>query len=262
MRRAMRGLAMTAGMAVLAFSLPIQALAWGMDGHKTVAYIAYELLTDKAKQQVGAILGDASEDAFVNSSTWADDIRKPQPDQPYPGSGPWHYVSIQMAETAYSKAADCPTGDCAVEKIGEFNKQVVDPQVLGAIKKDALRFVIHFVGDVAQPLHACENQDRGGNEVQVVLNGRQTNLHSVWDTGIIKGAWGDIAAHRALLLQRAKAEAAGFKVGAPADWANESHKLAVEVVHPSLGGPVKPGPVSPPVAIETRLVALLDEELS
>lgn len=230
---------------------PHQAAAWGADGHRAVAYIAYQLLTPQARQQVDTLLDDDSGQTFVAVSTWPDEIRRPQHDQPYPGSGPWHYVSIPLPQTAYDQARDCSDGNCVVEKIGSFNAVLSDPSVLPTLRADALKFVIHFVGDIHQPLHACENDDRGGNEVEVVLDGRKSNLHSVWDSGIIKSTWGDPDSHRQLLAQRARSQQAILAVGTAADWATESHKLARDVVYPSLGSgsTPMPGPVRPPVIL-------------
>ncbi|ASG23226.1 endonuclease [Nitrospirillum viridazoti CBAmc] len=252
-------------LSVLPAMAPTQAFAWGGDGHRTVAAIAYQLLTPTAKAQVNGLLGDDSGQAFINAATWADDIRKPQPDQPYPGSGPWHYVSIPFNDAVYVKGRDCKTDSCVVEKISAFNAQLSDSQLLEGVRRDALKFVIHFVGDIHQPLHACENGDRGANEVQVTLNGRNTNLHSVWDSGIIRGSWGNIAAHQALLTQRAEAEHAKWENGTPADWATESHTIARQVVYPSLGNVPAPGPVTPPVVLPADYAAkeapVVDEQI-
>jgi hypothetical protein len=118
-------------------------------------------------------------------STWADEIR-PQ----HPETRRWHFVSIPVHPTdgessGYDAARDCPQRECVVAKIEEFERVLGDPQASERQRLEALKYVVHFIGDVHQPLHASNNDDRGGNDVALTFLEQQTNLHAVWDSGII-----------------------------------------------------------------------------
>ena len=100
-------------------------------------------------------------------------------------TGPWHYVDIPIDKPHLDMARDCPKGDCVIAKIEEFQKVVVDPAATPVQRKEALMFLVHFVGDMHQPLHCSDNKDKGGNDVKLDFFGRPSNLHSVWDSGLL-----------------------------------------------------------------------------
>src|SRR5258708_38823630 len=81
-------------------------------------------------------------------------------------------------------ARDCPKGDCVLAKIGDFEKVMADPAATATERKEALMFLVHFVGDMHQPLHCSDNKDKGGNEVRLEFFGRDSNLHSAWASGL------------------------------------------------------------------------------
>jgi hypothetical protein len=115
---------------------------------------------------------------LVSISTWADEHRSPQ-------TAAWHYLNFPRGTCTYEAARDCPDGKCVVEAI---NRQV---EVLTSNAPDqaritALKYLVHLVGDVHQPLHAGYKDDRGGNTYQLQAFMRGSNLHAVWDTGLIK----------------------------------------------------------------------------
>lgn len=111
------------------------------------------------------------------ASTWADEIRRDRPE-----TAPWHYVDIKVTSTGLDRGRNCPGDDCVVAQIEKDLAIVRDRTLAPPIRAEALRFLIHFVGDLHQPLHAADSHDRGGNEVRVVLDGELTNLRAVWDT--------------------------------------------------------------------------------
>ena len=118
----------------------------------------------------------------------ADQIRMQRPE-----TAPWHYVNIPIhpapdEPSDYDATRDCPNDACVVAKIEQFERVLADRQVSQRQRLEALKYLVHFVGDVHQPLHTSNDHDRGGNEVPVTFMGRQTNLHAVWDTGIIEPA--------------------------------------------------------------------------
>jgi hypothetical protein len=153
------------------------AFAWGKTGHRVVASIADPGLSAEARAHVRLILGTESLD---EASTWPDDMRSDPALFWQKTSTPWHYVTV--AGTHYESAP--PEGD-AVTALRRFRAILLDPAAPRAERELALRFVIHIVGDLHQPLHVGKPGDRGGNDVKVTFAGRPTNLHSLWDSALV-----------------------------------------------------------------------------
>jgi hypothetical protein len=231
----------------------IQAHAWGCEGHEIVALIAMKHLQPQVANQVNAILAASPISltlkrycrvsglpAIADVASWADDIRSDQPE-----TGPYHFINIPLSATrdTYDAAQVCHEA-CVVDAINKFAEQLktsTDPKA----RADALRFLIHFVGDVHQPLHDETNGDRGGNCVPVEYEEeapRQTsreredyypNLHAVWDTDIIQSM---LAAHDMTLEEfsdfldrRYQPRLQRWASGRPLDWAWEGHDAAITV---------------------------------
>jgi len=157
--------------------LAAAAHAWGTQGHQVVALLAEQQLTPKAKEQVLKLVALEPGATLASISTWADKRRNRT-------TGPWHYVNLPRDDCTYGAQRDCPDGNCVVEAI---NRQLA---VLASDAPDekrltALKYVVHFVADVHQPLHACYAEARGGNTYQLQAFGRGTNLHALWDSGLI-----------------------------------------------------------------------------
>ena len=172
--RTFRALALTA----IGTFLCCLAHAWGVEGHQVIATLAEQQLTAAARQEVARLLALEPGETLASVSTWADEHRNPQ-------TAAWHYVNFPRGDCHYVAARDCPDGSCVVEAL---NRQI---EVLGSSASDevrlkALKYVVHFVGDVHQPLHAGYKDDRGGNSYQLQAFMRGSNLHAVWDTGMIK----------------------------------------------------------------------------
>jgi len=201
------------------------ALAWGPEGHSAVARIAAQNLTPQARDKIQALLTPHETLAVISS--WADDVRNDHPE-----TGPWHYIDIPLAASAIDMARECPSGNCVVQKIEDFEAVLKDKSASEASRREALEFVVHYVGDLHQPLHCSDNNDKGGNMVQVIFFGRPDNLHAVWDSGIIRREkqWGDQLA--TTLNQRITPEQKkAWARGSVQDWALESHAVAVKVVY-------------------------------
>ena len=164
--------------AVLTFAVSATAHAWGTEGHQVIATIADKQLTPIARTEVNRLLAMEPGATLASISTWADEHRNPQ-------TAAWHYVNFPRGDCTYVAERDCPDGRCVVAAI---DRQV---KLLGSGSPDeqrlnALKYVVHFVGDVHQPLHAGYQDDRGGNQYQLQSFMRGSNLHAVWDTGLIK----------------------------------------------------------------------------
>jgi len=212
--------------------LPASAQAWGPDGHKIVCQIAWDQLTQHAKDAIDQVRqGDDREQypTFAESCTWPDDIRS---DHSFDWAKPLHYLDVPAGGNDNAPADSCPAAGCVTSAIDRFSTVLKDPAATADDKLQALKFVGHFVGDLQQPLHLGHTEDRGGNSIHVTFFGHKTNLHSLWDSGMLKRDfnlsnrdWQDLAT--TLEGQISATEKSEWEAGTPADWAVESHALAL-----------------------------------
>src|SRR5258706_8469292 len=161
----------------LAVFMPANLMAWGPEGHIVVAKIAAAHLTPSAKTGVKQLLGRHTLDSVAN---FADQVRSQRPE-----TAAWHFVDIPKDATDYNSDRDCketPKGDCVIAELARAQADLKNKSVTKAKPAEALKFVVHFVGDLHQPLHSSDNGDRGGNDVKVDFLGRASNLHRVWDS--------------------------------------------------------------------------------
>ncbi|MEM9420909.1 MAG: S1/P1 nuclease [Pseudomonadota bacterium] len=164
----------------IALLAPTSALAWGKTGHRVTGQIADEYLSRKARREITKILG--VED-LAEASTWPDFMRS-NPDKFWQSdAGPWHYVTVPEGKS-YSDSIAPDQGD-AVTALNKFRDMLEDQSSTVEDKQLALRFIVHLIGDLHQPLHAGNGIDRGGNDVRVIFFSIPMNLHLVWDEGII-----------------------------------------------------------------------------
>lgn len=164
----------------LAVSQP--AMAWGANGHRIVGAMAQEYLSPQAHAAMLEILGTES---LAEAGPWPDFMRSdPSPFWQRTAS-PWHYVTVPDG-ASYEQVGAPEQGD-SVTALARFAATLRDPGASLADKQTALRFIVHIVGDLQQPLHAGNGDDRGGNDVKVTWFGKETNLHSVWDYQLLDG---------------------------------------------------------------------------
>lgn len=242
-------------MAAVVISAP--AFAWGPEGHAIVADIAEAHLTPAAASEVHQLLGLEGDQHMDDISSWADANRKK-----LKGTGSWHYVDIPLHATGYDAARDCHNDDCAVAKIVSFTHLLGDTSASPAKRLLALKWVVHLVGDIHQPLHAEDDNDKGGNTVQLQYFGKGTNLHATWDSWIIEHAL-DLHMGPNYSIDHPQVLRAAFKLDAsvtpqeraqwaPKDmtkdlrstviaWANQSHALARDVAYADLPAKRKAG---------------------
>ncbi|HEY4078710.1 MAG TPA: S1/P1 nuclease [Rhizomicrobium sp.] len=216
--------------AIIFLLIPAPAFAWGAEGHEIIASIAARELTPVARAQVAQLLG--REAMLIHDSNWADEIRGRRPK-----TGPWHYVDIPLGAQGYDVRRDCRANNCVVAQITRDLNVLGNNKQPRAARTEALRFLIHFVGDIHQPLHAVDNDDHGGNAVRVYLAGDRTNLHRIWDTEVVE-AFGFDAGPIAAAVENAipSAQIKAWQAGSPADWANESHRIARDQIYPVTHG--------------------------
>lgn len=163
---------------ILLWGVSLPASAWGPNGHRIVGQIAENHLTDAARIGISELIGRAS---LAQVSTWADEIKS---DPAWRHASPWHYVNAPPGQTI-EKAHKSPSGD-VVEAIQRFERVLRDRGSARKERVEALRFLVHFVGDIHQPLHAGYASDRGGNDIRVRWFGESTNLHTVWDEDLVE----------------------------------------------------------------------------
>ncbi|TDZ15621.1 Nuclease S1 [Colletotrichum orbiculare MAFF 240422] len=168
---------------LLASAVLPQVSAWGSMGHATVAYIATNFVAPETKTYMQQLLGDTSDDYLASVSSWADSYR-------YTTEGAFtstfHYIDA-LDEPPHSCGIDLerdcgPTG-CIVSALANYTSRLLQPDLGLEQRQIAAKMVIHFTGDIGQPLH-CENLEAGGNGIAVEFDGTDTNLHAAWDTNI------------------------------------------------------------------------------
>ena len=165
--------------------LPATAQAWGQLGHRIVGELAERQLRPAARSEVQRLLAGESEPTLAGVAYWADDVRHADPDMAR-RTGRWHYLNFPRGSCDYVPPRDCPDGQCVVAAINRSFLALSDRRRPDAERTEALKFLVHFVADVHQPLHAGFGDDRGGNDYQLNVRGNASNLHSVWDSAVIE----------------------------------------------------------------------------
>jgi hypothetical protein len=243
---------------------PQIASAWGDGGHMMVASIAYSQLNPSAKAEVDRLLKISvapktttkKTQDFVNAAHWADDVRGAQG---YEFAPPLHFIDYPFAADDTPLPDDLPAKQNIVVALEQYVGDLTSPTATDAEKAVALRFVIHFVGDIHQPLH-CESRisakypegDRGGNDFMISTVGTDgkkhaVKLHSYWDSGIgsfpregPQFAPPPLAAVNELALkiaERHPSDEQGWQTGgvhAYEQWAQESNDIAVKFAYKGL----------------------------
>lgn len=189
-------------LACAAWLAPAPAQAWAAFGHRLVALLAQEQLSDSTRTEVDLLLAQESGADLGAIAAWPDEIRQ-RPG--YERTGPFHYVNIKDAGCHYVATRDCPDGACIVVALPRYLQTLGDRSQPLLLRLEALKFVVHLVGDVHQPLHAGNRDDRGGNDFQTNLKGEGTNLHAVWDYHILRRADLNMSAYRRRLRPRVEA---------------------------------------------------------
>jgi len=251
--------------AISALSLPAAALAWGYEGHEIVAAIAQGYLTPQVRARVDRMLA-ADRDTLtahdmLDEATWADSYRRSHRE-----TSAWHFVDIELDHPDLKAAcfgfpasgpvaSQGPARDCIVDKLSEFSRELASPATPAAERLLALKFVLHFVGDIHQPLHDADNHDKGANCVLVSLGGSRTvNLHAYWDTVTVRSLGDDPRDVARMLARRiTPGQKAAWEKGDPESWALEGFDIAKTKVYTVGSGPgcaPDPSPISLPPGYE------------
>lgn len=204
--------------------VPVSAHAWGAMGHRVIARLAMDYVSSDTRKEITRLLNGQS---LADASTWADSIRSERRE-----TSPWHYINVPVDSSFEGWSRFCPAEGCILSAIDRYAKILADRTRPDADRAEALRFLVHFIGDLHQPLHVGDHGDRGGNTVQVTWQGRPANLHAVWDTYLISSAELDedqwLGRLRKTAQRMHRKEVAS---GGSAQWAAESHALARDRIY-------------------------------
>ena len=228
-----------AAVLVLVGLVPAPAFAWAQLGHRLVAELAATRLTQPARAQVTELLADEPDPTLAGIASWADNLRDSDPPR-FKATSPWHYINSRDGSCKLVPERDCPDGNCIVGAIETQRRILADRRQPQAARRDALKFLVHLVADVHQPLHAANRRDSGGNRFQVSLrtdlapeaharsnytNGvMATNLHAVWDYYVLAAA-GLPARQYLAQLQSGLPALQARQAGTALSWARESCAL-------------------------------------
>ncbi|HZD93594.1 MAG TPA: S1/P1 nuclease [Candidatus Sulfotelmatobacter sp.] len=225
---------------LLASFTSTQLMAWGPKGHAIVAGVAASRLTPATRENIQLLLGNES---LASIASWADQVRKER-DESYD----WHFVDIPKDAQGFSEERDCfrpqdkhkdaqtDHHNCVVDRIEMFQKTLVDENASRTARTEALKWLVHFVGDLHQPLHAID-EARGGNDIKLPVFGSpkcgdyDCNLHWTWDSLLLEHTGYSEEEYVQRLQKLIDSDNLAQRVtGTPEDWANESHVEARQII--------------------------------
>jgi hypothetical protein len=231
---------------VVCLLVAVPAFGWWSTGHQIVARIAAAHLAPAARTRIARILDvpdtpGAIADALAAASTWADETKGST------HTGDWHFIDLTLQDEKTDIPKRCPGDDCVSARIRIFAAELRSHQLDQRwSEQDELRYLVHFVGDLHQPLHAATDADEGGNcELLALPIHDARNLHALWDGGIIAdmGLVSDrnfAASLQSEILAMSDSAREKLEAGTVNDWAWESHELAIRDIYKRLHVPVEP----------------------
>lgn len=157
--------------------LPSTTFAWGRVGHFIVAEIAERELSDKARKEIRAIVGEYP---LANLANWADDIKS---DKAYDHARAWHYINVPDGKD-FLEIDRNASGDI-LTALSMFENQIADKNLPKEKRAEAIKFYLHFMGDLGQPMHLGRKEDKGGNEIKLKWFDKESNLHAIWDEEMV-----------------------------------------------------------------------------
>lgn len=195
--------------------------SWGFFGHKTVATIAENHLTEEARKAVKTLLGSES---LIDVASWADEVRN-QPE--YRNTAGWHFVNLPLglSRSKFKDSIIAIKNENLLTALALNELIIRDSSATKNQKVIALKFIVHLVGDAHQPMHVSRAADKGGNTIQVQFDGKGTNLHSLWDSRLLD--------HQGLSITQlvekdkvSKSRIRKWQRAKPVDWLFESYKIS------------------------------------
>jgi len=214
------------------FGIPYLSMAWGVLGHRIVGEIASQYLSAKAKTEIRKILGTES---IAMASNWADFIKS---DSTYNYISSWHYVNLDK-ELNREQVLTFLKNDTSTNIYTRMNflvKELKKKQLPMEKKQMYLRLLIHFVGDVHQPMHTGRKEDLGGNRVKVTWFNTPTNLHAVWDESLINFQQLSYTEYTAAINHATLNQRMQWQKLPMSEWIVESYQIA-EQLYPEITKP-------------------------
>lgn len=209
--------------AFLVFALwAFSAHAFGGLGHAIVADLAQAQLTPAAAAEVRELLALEGHSQLNEVGSWADEVRN---DPRFARSAPFHYVNFPRNSCTFERSRDCKDGVCVIGGIAAFSKQMSNPSASAATRLTALKWLVHLVADIHQPFHAGYGDDRGGNLFQIRYQNSGSNLHWLWDTGLLEAAGESRQNYVARLQASQLPDTQAFSAASPVRWAEESCRM-------------------------------------
>jgi len=222
-----------------------EQMTWGPSGHATVAAVAMGLVTSDTARCVHTLVG-----SLPPAARWADVIKKKRA---YHWSKSLHYATLPPWVGEYLQKRDCHEGRCVVTAISNYTKRLADVSIGVDQRREAIKFLSHFIGDIHQPLHLGFKKDAGGNRIRGTFMKQSTNLHKVWDDNVIELRLHDFASKGGLhgygtyLTEKVKRSIPKHEVASwracsskhaacPKEWAQEAAALAVQVAYKDAHG--------------------------
>jgi hypothetical protein len=213
------------------------AHAWGTEGHRVSAVVASELLTPKARLRMNQIIENSGSPEGLADMSLYMDINRKELSEKVPGSEKWHYDNQPVCKTLTFDQY-CPKGECASAKIPELFRKLKDSAAPKEERVQALRFLVHMIGDIHQPLHAADDGDLGANLKFVLIpeSSEGRRLHGVWDTDIVKRALrgSNETEYAKELVKKYREQIGKWQGGDVRVWMNESHSLSKLVTYGNL----------------------------
>lgn len=212
-------------MGLMFFLFPAQvAMAWGPEGHSIVGEIAQRHLLPEIQRKV---VTDFNIKSLASISDWADQV-KDSNDQKNR-----HFTNIEESAREYDQKRDCLRKECVTEAIPYYAGILEDRAVSLNERKDALKYLVHYVADVHQPLHLGNKEDHGGNDIPLIYAGKHTNLHALWDTDLIPHQKGKSLVEYARELDGRirDQDILHWMHSQSVDWTNESRQLALDFAY-------------------------------
>jgi hypothetical protein len=196
-------------------------LSFGFIGHKSVGKIAEDSLTPKAKAAVKDLLGN---ETLAGVSTWADEVRS-QPE--YKSTASWHFLNLPLGLSyeEFVQQVESMNNGNVYSALIKAEHDLMNPSISKEKKIEALKFVVHFVGDMHQPMHISRAEDKGGNTIQLNYNGKGTNLHSLWDSKLIE-TQGFTLEQIATSKKPTTKQITKWQKGSQLSWAWESYQIS------------------------------------
>lgn len=221
------------------FTIFSPSVQWGPIGHQAVAKIAQDLITYPTQLAISKLIPNGNMTAVAN---WADQVRTLPA---FKWSEPLHFIDTPEWACNYNRQRDCYNSDGEYLMCVDGAIQNYTNRLLSNPTSDDLKFLIHFTGDISQPLHCGFSEDKGGNDIHVELLNKRTNLHAVWDSGIIEdvintqygGNWLNWVSYLENNFKPPVNITCNFKNGECGQiWGDESAKLACEYAYVNVDG--------------------------